>query len=189
MMDPEPLELRAHEVVARLGASRRAAQGLSAATPAWATPPPRWRPADIDLALVQRLLAAEGAGDRLTKLVPQGAPAFAPIVLPLRGEGAQGQAEREWAGAEEIRSAMDAAVPQSLLRDLHRPVPEIAATYEVDEALREALRPCEFTAADVMAERWRAAPSPSPWQLPQDVADVLQWFASGSWATIGKDRR
>lgn len=183
-------DLRAHEVVARVGAKRRAggADAAVAMAPAVGPPPRRgFQPADVAPALLARLLAQVPAADRMIYLRPMSPPPFTPV--GCRVDEVDPAGERTWEVADEIRSALGAAVPQALLRDLHRPVRHVDIAFEVDEALREALRPSAFTAAAMMATNWRAAPSPTPWQLPADIAALRQWFAGATWATLGKDRR
>ena len=189
MTTTDDQDLRAHEVVARVGAKRRAAAaGAGEAMPAVAaTPRAGFQPADIVPALLARLLGQPLAADRMSYLRPMSPPAFTPV--GCRFAEVDEASERTWEVAEEIRAALGTAVPQALLRDLHRPVRQVEIAFEVDEALREALRPIEFTAAAMMATNWRAARAPSPWQLPPDIAALRQWFAGASWATLGKDRR
>ena len=191
MMTPDAqADLRAHEVVARLGAKRRAtadAGAGAAMAPAVAAPSrPSFQPTDIAPALLARLLGQADAADRMAYLRPMAPPSFAPV--GCRVDAADVAPERTWEVADDLRSALATAVPQALLRDLHRPVRQVEIAFEVDEALREALRPSEFTAASIMATNWRAAPTPSPWQLPADIAAIRQWFAGADWATLGKDR-
>lgn len=185
MTGPADDELKAHEVVARIG--RRHDHPGPPRSPAREETTKPAHDVTASPRLLARLESQAARGQRGTFTALIGPRTFTAITERIAVEPPQ---ERHYELAYELTAALKERVPQALLRDLARPVTQFSVRYDVSDTLAALTMAPPDTAKLAMATRYTYAPTATNvLGLPQELADLLAWFKQAAWRHAGKDVR